>query len=60
MNCPHCHESITREQIRAAANSDAAKRKRPGAKGLVRNPAGRPKASALPPACASDCIPTRA
>ena len=43
MNCPHCAQPIDPRLIRQAANADAGKRKRPGAKGLVRNPAGRPK-----------------
>jgi hypothetical protein len=43
MNCPHCHHPIDPALVRKAANTDAGKRKRPGAQGLVRNPAGRPK-----------------
>jgi hypothetical protein len=42
-SCPHCQKPISPALIRAAANQDAAKRDRPGAKGLVRNPKGRPK-----------------
>lgn len=41
MNCPHCGKSIDQALIRKAANQDAAKRERPGARGLIRNPAGR-------------------
>jgi len=48
MLCPHCHQPIEPELIvKAAASINARKNrgkgKRPGAKGLVRNPAGRPK-----------------
>ena len=43
MNCPHCHKPIDPALVRKAANSIAGKAKRPGASGLVRNPAGRPK-----------------
>jgi len=39
MNCPHCHKPI---DMRKMVNTEIAKRKRPGAKGLVRNPKGRP------------------
>jgi hypothetical protein len=45
MNCPHCAKPIDPQAIRKAANADAAKRKRPNARGLIRNPAGRPKQS---------------
>lgn len=44
MNCPHCHKALDSAQMRKALNSEIAKRKRPGAMGLVRNPKGRPKA----------------
>ena len=43
MNCPHCHKPIDPALVRKAANTDAGKRKRPNAIGLVRNPKGRPK-----------------
>lgn len=40
MNCPYCHEVIDDALVLAARNSLIAKRPRPGARGLVRNPAG--------------------
>ncbi len=43
MNCPHCHKPLDSAQMRKALNSEIAKHKRPGAMGLVRNPAGRGK-----------------
>jgi len=43
MNCPHCSKPLDSAQLRKALNAEIAKRKRPGAKGLVRNPNGRPK-----------------
>lgn len=49
MNCPHCNEPIAPAAIRKAANADAAKHKRPGALGLVRNPRGRPKKDGVLP-----------
>lgn len=42
--CPHCKQPIDPALVRRAANTDAARRERPGAKGLVRNAKGRPKA----------------
>jgi hypothetical protein len=45
MICPHCHQEIDEKLIRAARNSAIARRPRPGARGLVRNPAGKPKLS---------------
>jgi hypothetical protein len=56
MNCPHCLKPIPPDLILRERQSELAKRKRkpsdgrkkysrPGAKGLVRNPAGRPKKS---------------
>ncbi len=44
MICPHCAKPIDPQAVRKAANSIAGKAKRPRAQGLVRNPAGRPKA----------------
>ena len=43
MNCPHCSKPIDPALVRKAANTEAGKRKRPNAVGLVRNPKGRPK-----------------
>lgn len=43
MLCPHCGKPLDSAQMRKALNSEIAKRKRPGAKGLVRNPKGRPR-----------------
>ncbi len=45
MNCPHCAKPIDPRLIRQAANKQAAtgKGSRPGALGLIRNPAGRKK-----------------
>jgi hypothetical protein len=45
MICPHCSKPIDKRLVRQAANKDAASGKgsRPGARGLIRNPAGRPK-----------------
>jgi len=43
MNCPHCGKPLDSAQLRKALNAEIARNKRPGAKGLVRNPAGRPK-----------------
>jgi hypothetical protein len=43
VNCPHCNQPLDHAALRKALNSDAARKKRPGAHGLVRNPAGRPK-----------------
>lgn len=40
MNCPHCNKPLSSAQMRKALNSEIAKKKRPGAKGLVRNPKG--------------------
>jgi hypothetical protein len=50
MNCPHCLKPIPPDLILRERQSELAKRKRgkhtrPGAKGLIRNPAGRPKKS---------------
>lgn len=42
MNCPHCNHPIPDAAVVKAAAAIIGKRKRPGAKGLVRNPAGRP------------------
>lgn len=36
MNCPHCHEPIDPALVRKAANTDAAGRARPGAKGQAK------------------------
>ena len=41
MNCEHCGYPIDRAAMRNALNADAAKRKRPGALGKVRNPYGK-------------------
>jgi hypothetical protein len=46
MNCPHCLKPIPPDLILRERQSELAKRKRPGhkrpgAKGLVRNPLGR-------------------
>ena len=41
--CPHCNQPLSLADLRRALNSEIAKKKRPGAKGLVRNPKGRPK-----------------
>ena len=46
MNCPHCDKPIAHELLRKALNADAARKKRPGAIGMVRNPVGRPKTKA--------------
>jgi hypothetical protein len=43
MDCPHCHKEIDDALVLAARNSLVAKRPRPGARGLVRNPAGKNK-----------------
>jgi hypothetical protein len=43
MNCPHCGKEIAAELIRSANQSLIASRPRPGARGLVRNPAGKNK-----------------
>lgn len=43
MNCPHCHQPIPDALVIAERNKLAAGNKRPGAKGLVRNPKGRPR-----------------
>jgi len=43
MNCPHCHKPLDSAELRKMLNKEIAGRKRPGAKGLVRNPKGRPK-----------------
>ncbi len=43
MNCPHCNKPLDSAQMRKALNSEIAKKKRPGAKGLIRNPKGRAK-----------------
>ena len=43
MNCPNCKHPLDHAMLRKALNADAARKKRPGAIGLVRNPAGRPK-----------------
>ncbi len=48
MNCPHCKQPIDPALVRKAANSIAGKADRPGAKGLVRNPAGRPQKAPQP------------
>ena len=40
--CPHCNQPIDRALVRKAANTDAGRKSRPGARGLIRNPAGRP------------------
>ena len=48
MNCPHCSKPIPAALIRKAVNVDAAKRKRPGALGLIRNPKGRKKEKPAP------------
>jgi hypothetical protein len=42
MNCPYCGRPIAPKLITAAHNAQIAKRKRPGAVGLIRNPKGRP------------------
>jgi hypothetical protein len=41
MNCPHCLRAIDDSLVAAAHNRAAAARPRPGARGLVRNPAGK-------------------
>lgn len=41
MNCPHCNQPVPDQLMRQALNAAIAKRKRPGAVGLVRNPGGR-------------------
>jgi hypothetical protein len=41
--CPHCHKPLDPAELRKMLNKEIAGRKRPGAKGLVRNPKGRPK-----------------
>lgn len=50
MNCPHCNHPIPDEAVISAAASINARKnagkKRPGAKGLVRNPKGRPSVHA--------------
>lgn len=48
MNCPHCGKPLSLVDLRKALNSEIAKKKRPGAKGLVRNPKGRPKSKLHP------------
>lgn len=56
MNCPHCCKPIDAAAIRKAVNADAAKRKRPGALGLVRNPRGRPKKDEILPGPATKIV----
>jgi len=48
ISCPYCHKPLDAAQIRKALNAELAKRKRPGAKGLVRNPKGRKKDKPAP------------
>ena len=48
MLCPHCNKPLDSAQMRKALNSEIAKKKRPGAKGLIRNPKGRPKSQLHP------------
>ena len=44
MNCPHCGKPIDHKlAAQALARLNAGKGSRPGARGLVRNPAGRPR-----------------
>ncbi len=49
MNCPHCSKPIPDELVIAERNKLAAKKERPGAVGLVRNPKGRPKNERVSP-----------
>jgi len=46
MNCPKCGHAIPADLLLRERQREIASKKRPGAKGLVRNPKGRPAKSA--------------
>jgi hypothetical protein len=46
--CPHCSKEIPEELLLAARNKSVAARPRPGARGLVRNPAGKNRPAKTP------------